>query len=72
MKENKKHAGRPKGCKCSDETKQRISEGMKFYYAHMTPTQRKVRENCNNIKREIYIRGWREYYESLENNEEKD
>lgn len=65
--ENKRRVGRPKGYKVSEETKARISESMKCYYANMTDEQKKVREICNNIKSEVYSRAMREYYNNLTN-----
>ena len=65
--ENKRRVGRPKGYKVSEETKARISKSMKCYYANMTDEQKKVRENCNAIKSEVYSRAMREYYINLTN-----
>lgn len=66
--ENTKQVGRPKGYKVTDETRAKISKGMKEYYTNMTPTQRRVRERCNEIKRIAYAKAIKEYYEFLENN----
>ncbi len=66
--ENKRgKVGRPKGFRVSDQTKARISKSMKCYYANMTDEQKKVRENCNAIKSEVYSRAMREYYTNLLN-----
>jgi len=66
--ENKRgKVGRPKGYKVSDETKARISKGMRYYYENMTDEQKKVRDKCNSIKAEVYRKAMREYYTNLLN-----
>ena len=66
--ENKRgKVGRPKGYKVTEETKARISKGMRYYYANMTDEQMKVRDACNSIKAEVYRKAMREYYNNLQN-----
>ena len=66
--ENKRgKVGRPKGYKVTEETKARISKGMRYYYANMTDEQMKVREKCNAIKSEVYSKAMRDYYTNLLN-----
>lgn len=65
--EIKKSVGRPKGYKVSEQTKERISKGMKYYYANMTKEQQHIRNNCNKIKAELYRKAMQEYYHDLLN-----
>ena len=66
--ENKRgKVGRPKGYKVTEETKSRISKGMRYYYENMTDEQKRVRDKCNEIKSEVYSRAMREYYNNLQN-----
>lgn len=66
--ENKRNVGRPRGYKCSDETKAKISKGMKIYYANMTPKQKEYRDACNRRKGELFRQAWEEYYNNFLNN----
>jgi len=66
--ENKRgKVGRPKGYKVTEETKSRISKGMRYYYENMTDEQKRVRDKCNEIKSEVYSMAMREYYNNLQN-----
>lgn len=62
MIERKNKVGRPLGYRCSDETKGRISQGVKHYYANMTPQQKKIREQCNKIRSLLYHKVMDDFY----------
>ena len=66
---NYKKVGRPKGYKVSEESKQKMSYSMKYYYEHMTDKQKQVREECNKNKSIVYQKAMQLYYDHLKNNE---
>jgi hypothetical protein len=59
----KKKVGRPKGYRCSKETKERISKSMVKYYLNMTDEQKDTRQRCNKFKSDVF----KKYYELINN-----